>query len=71
MRLVGHADPRGEPEYNMVLGGKRADNVKGFIIEKGLPEPQVSTTSRGEDEAKGTDEATWAADRRVDVVLAD
>src|SRR5690606_28060274 len=21
MRLVGHADPRGEPEYNMVLGG--------------------------------------------------
>ena len=71
MRLVGHADPRGEPEYNMVLGGKRADNVKGFIIEKGLPEPQVSTTSRGEMDATGTDDATWSKDRRVDVVLAD
>ena len=40
MRLVGHADPRGEPEYNMVLGGRRADNVKGFIVQKGLSSGQ-------------------------------
>jgi peptidoglycan-associated lipoprotein len=71
MRLVGHADPRGEPEYNMVLGGKRADNVKAFIVKKGMAEGKISTTSRGEMDATGTDEATWAADRRVDVVLGD
>ncbi len=71
MRLVGHADPRGDDEYNMVLGGKRADNVRQFIVQKGLPENRMQTTSRGEMDATGTDEAGWARDRRVDVVLAE
>jgi peptidoglycan-associated lipoprotein len=69
MRLVGHADPRGEAEYNMVLGGQRADNVKLFLLDKGLKSSQVSTTSRGELEAKGRDESSWAEDRRVDMLL--
>ncbi len=69
MRLVGHADPRGEPEYNIVLGGRRADNVKGFIVQKGLSSDKVATTSRGEMDATGTDDASYARDRRVDVVL--
>jgi peptidoglycan-associated lipoprotein len=71
MRLVGHADPRGEEEYNVVLGGRRADNVAGAIKREGLPEKQVTTTSRGEMEARGTDEASWAKDRRVDIHLAE
>jgi len=70
MNLVGHADPRGEEEYNMVLGGKRADNVKHLLSQVGLPEGQVTTTSRGEMDATGTDEAGWAKDRRVDITLA-
>jgi len=71
MRLVGHADPRGEPEYNMVLGGRRADNVAAAVKSAGLPEAQVTTTSRGETEASGTEEASWSKDRRVDIHLAD
>lgn len=70
MNLVGHADPRGEEEYNMVLGGKRSDNVKKLLVSVGLPDGQASTTSRGEMDATGTDESSWAKDRRVDVVLA-
>jgi peptidoglycan-associated lipoprotein len=69
MRLVGHADPRGESEYNMVLGGRRADNVKAAISREGLAAERIATTSRGEMDATGTDEATWARDRRVDVML--
>lgn len=68
--LVGHADPRGEFEYNMVLGGQRADSVKQYVLDKGLDSQRVSTSSRGEMEARGTDESSWAADRRVDVRLA-
>jgi peptidoglycan-associated lipoprotein len=71
MRLVGHADPRGEAEYNMVLGGKRADNVKVYLAAQGLPDRQAETTSRGEMDATGTDEPSWSEDRRVDVILAD
>lgn len=70
MRLVGHADPRGGEEYNLVLGGSRADGVKTFLINRGLSATQVASTSRGEMDAKGTDETTWAEDRRVDIRLA-
>ena len=69
MRLVGHADPRGDEEYNMSLGNRRADNVKNAIVEAGLAASQVATTSRGEMDATGTDEASWEKDRRVDVLL--
>lgn len=71
MSLVGHADPRGEPEYNMTLGGQRADNVAGSLKAAGLPAAQVTTTSRGELDAIGTDAASWLKDRRVDILLAD
>ena len=69
MRLVGHADPRGDEEYNLVLGGRRSDAVKTYLVRAGLKDSQAQTTSRGEMDAEGTDEASWANDRRVDVVL--
>ncbi len=71
MRLVGHADPRGADEYNMALGGDRAENVKRFVVSKGLAANRMETSSRGELEATGTDEASWFRDRRVDIMLAD
>ena len=69
MRLVGHADPRGDEEYNRVLGQRRADSVKGAIATAGLDSAKMETTSRGEDDASGTDDNGWAKDRRVDVML--
>ncbi|HYQ03988.1 MAG TPA: OmpA family protein [Polyangiaceae bacterium] len=69
LRLVGHADPRGDDEYNIVLGGRRADNVKTAIANQGLSANKIATTSRGKLDATGTDEPSWAKDRRVDVVL--
>jgi peptidoglycan-associated lipoprotein len=71
MRLVGHADPRGTADYNIALGGRRADNVKAVIVTQGLVASKIATTSRGAMDATGTDEATWAKDRRVDVTLGD
>jgi peptidoglycan-associated lipoprotein len=68
MRLVGHADPRGDSDYNMVLGGSRADTVKTFLVLGGLPGSRIATSSRGELDARGTDETGWAEDRRVDIM---
>lgn len=70
MSLVGHADPRGSEDYNLALGGRRADNVKRIIVAESMSNNRVSTTSRGEMDATGTDEASWAMDRSVDVTLA-
>ena len=69
MRLVGHADNRGEDDYNMMLGQRRADNVKGAIVTAGMTPSKALTTSRGELDATGADEASWQKDRRVDIVL--
>jgi len=70
MHLVGHADPRGEAEYNMALGGQRADSLKAAIVSARLDEKFIVTTSRGALNATGTDEASWQRDRRVEVLLA-
>lgn len=69
VRLVGRADPRGETEYNMALGARRADSAERFLIQLGVVPSRVRETSRGELDANGNDEAGWARDRRVDVVL--
>lgn len=68
MKLVGHADPRGDEDYNLTLGEKRAASVSQVLQSLGLDGKQITTSSRGELDAKGTDEASWAEDRRVDIM---
>jgi len=70
LRLVGRADLRGEPQYNMALGAQRASGVATYLATAGLARDHVALTSRGELDAVGTDEAGWQTDRRVDIVLA-
>jgi peptidoglycan-associated lipoprotein len=69
LQLVGRADPRGEVEYNMTLGEHRASAVEEYLKGLGVPSPQMTETSRGKLDATGTDEASWARDRRVDLDL--
>lgn len=71
MNLVGHTDPRGEDEFNLSLGGRRAENVKSKIVTLGLGEDHVVTVSRGELEARGEDESGWARDRKVEVKIVE
>jgi peptidoglycan-associated lipoprotein len=70
MKLVGHADPRGGSDYNLTLGQSRADAVKGYMSEHGMDKSKTESTSRGAMDAVGTDEPSWARDRRVDLMLA-
>jgi peptidoglycan-associated lipoprotein len=69
LKLVGHADPRGGSDYNVTLGQSRADAVAGYITSKGLDKAKTESTSRGAMDATGTDDPSWARDRRVDVLL--
>ena len=66
---MGHADPRGGSDYNVTLGQSRADAVAGYITSKGLDKAKTESTSRGAMDATGTDDPSWARDRRVDVLL--
>lgn len=69
IRLVGRADPRGGAEYNMALGARRAKGAADYLGEQGMQATNIERTSRGAMDAKGNDEATWAIDCRVDVLL--
>jgi peptidoglycan-associated lipoprotein len=69
LKLIGHADPRGAPAYNLTLGQSRADSVQKYLTDKGIPQTNAPSTSRGAIDAAGTDETGWARDRRVDIML--
>ncbi len=71
MRLVGHADPRGDDEYNFGLGQQRADSVVSYLGKRGLERGRIESSSRGEMDAVGVDEAGWKKDRKVEILLAD
>jgi peptidoglycan-associated lipoprotein len=67
--LTGHTDPRGDDDYNMALGGRRAESVKKALDSYGVTPERVGVTSRGKADAVGTDDQSWARDRRVDIDL--
>jgi peptidoglycan-associated lipoprotein len=66
VQLVGHTDPRGTEEYNLALSDRRAQSVKAYLSRLGVADGKMKTLARGEIDATGTDEASWAKDRRVD-----
>ena len=68
VRLEGHADERGGPEYNLALGQRRAEAVARALRLLGVPGNRVEAVSFGEErpKARGHDEAAWAQNRRAD-----
>lgn len=64
--LIGRCDPRGTSEYNLALGQRRATIVQHYLMSLGVGEDRILTSSEGSEAASGTDEASWARDRRVD-----
>ena len=70
--LQGNTDERGTREYNIALGQKRADAVKHLMLLLGASEIQIETVSFGKEKPRreGHDEASWAENRRVDIVHA-
>ena len=71
INIVGHTDNRGPKDYNRALGHKRAAAVSSYLAGKGMGEDRVNVSSRGEEDATGSDEAGWARDRRVEILLAE
>ena len=68
--LQGNTDERGTREYNIALGQKRADAVKKLMMLLGANEIQIETVSFGKEKPRrdGHDDASWAENRRVDIV---
>ena len=71
VRLEGHADERGTPEYNMALGERRAEAVSEFLLSQGVDKEMIDVISYGEEYpvATGSNEESWALNRRVELQL--
>ncbi len=70
LRLEGHADERGSREYNIGLGERRAQAVRRVLLIQGAAANQIMTVSYGEERPQdfGSNESSWAKNRRVELV---
>jgi peptidoglycan-associated lipoprotein len=68
--IQGNADERGGSEYNLALGQKRAEAVRKSMSLQGVSSKRIEVISFGKEKpkAKGHDEASWAENRRADIV---
>jgi outer membrane protein OmpA-like peptidoglycan-associated protein len=67
--IVGHTDTTGTLEKNFDLGRKRAEMVRGVLIEAGLEPSAIEVTSHGESDllVPTADEVFEPRNRRVDI----
>lgn len=70
--IQGNTDERGTGEYNIALGQRRSEAVLHELESLGVPDSQLEAVSLGKEKpvALGHDEASWAQNRRVDLVYA-
>lgn len=71
--IEGHADERGTREYNLALGERRANSAKNYLVSLGIDAARVTTVSYGKERpiALGSDEQSWAQNRRAVTVTID
>jgi len=67
--VVGHTDTVGELEANDLLSAQRAERMKGFLVEIGIPGRQIQTAGRGEREplVPTADNIDEPRNRRVEI----
>ena len=70
VRLVGHTDERGTPEYNIALGQERSEAVQRVLFFQGALSEQMDAISFGELKPVefGHDESAWQLNRRVELI---
>jgi len=71
--ITGNCDLRGSEKYNDKLGRGRADTVKKFMLNKGIPEERIRIISRGKLDAIAhiTDLVGMQKDRNAQFMVAE
>ena len=67
VQIAGNADERGTGEYNIVLGQKRANASRDYLVAKGVAGSRISTISFGKDRpvALGSTDDAWSQNRNA------
>lgn len=70
VKVEGHCDERGTPEYNIALGERRAKAVAQYLQSLGVSAAQISTVSYGEEKPIDLSRTTegFAKNRRAELI---
>ena len=73
VRVEGHCDERGTVDYNALLGQRRAESVKSYLVAGRVSASRVRAVSYGEERPLDTrhNEAAWARNRRAEVIATE
>jgi outer membrane protein OmpA-like peptidoglycan-associated protein len=68
--VEGNCDDRGSEATNLLLGQRRAEAVRKYLVDRGIDARAIQTVNYGEERPACTeqDEACWRRNRRADVV---
>jgi len=71
IEIIGYTDTVGKADYNLVLSQKRAEEIKGRLVQLGFPTGVITTTGRGETELRfpTPDETENGGNRRVEIIV--
>lgn len=71
IRIEGNADERGTREYNLALAARRAESVRNYLVDRGIPAGRIDTISYGKERpiAEGSNEAAWARNRNAHTAI--
>jgi peptidoglycan-associated lipoprotein len=71
VRIEGNADERGQQQYNLALGQRRAQTVQAYLSSHGISAARIFTVSNGETQpiATGSNAAALARNRNVHTVI--
>ena len=66
--VEGHCDDRGTSEYNLLLGERRANATKEYIVKLEISADRISTMSYGKERPldTGHNEEAWSKNRRAE-----
>ena len=69
--VVGHTDTAGDKNYNLNLSMRRAAAVSNLLVDRGVRQEYIYTTSHGEENPliKTKDNVSEPRNRRVEVVV--
>jgi len=72
IQLIGHTDSQGNRQSNVALSLARANTVRNYLIEKGIPAESLSASGSGPDQPVASNETGEgrAKNRRIEFRLA-
>ena len=71
LKIVGHTDDIGNPEYNQKLSEERAQSVASIFVQQGFKQNDLTAVGRGSSQpfVPNTSDENRANNRRVAVII--